>query len=552
MTRPRSRHSSAAVRPAIPDPMTTTSTSRTQPGGSARNRPGTCPEQRWQLGEDDVIGRGHRRHLAQIAPGRPECTGRRGAAPSARSARLHRAPGRTRASRAAGCRAGSVRRACGPLRSWAGPARRGYVVAGRSAPGRPRWGGCRRSRCPRLSAARPRLARLIHPDAAGHGVHLGALGSSSASPRPSSAAARPRATRTVSCNDVITSCRRLISAVERGPVPLQRGHLAAQLGDDGLLAGDLGHGRDVALGDDLQHARSCGPARSAGSLRGPGCWPASPPRVGAGRLAPRARPAGSRSTAAATATTTPSRTTQTGPKAAATEMHRADDQHDRGGPAQRRGRQRSREAVRSSAGEVTRSRYARGRPPARDLALGAVHGVEVVVLVVAPRHPAGPLQQQPGDHHCQPGRPRRCRPGSPVPAAHRPPSGSRTATRRRSSRRPPSLRPGHTPCPARGRPPRVAAPPVPGGPGSAARCRRPARRPGRRSPARRRARSRAPAAAPTPSALAATRPTSPPSPRPPRRSTRARRGVGRTEPPVGGVAKLFLCSVQSCPLSRLR
>ena len=36
ITRPRSRHSNAAVSPAIPDPMTSTSTSRTQPGGSAR------------------------------------------------------------------------------------------------------------------------------------------------------------------------------------------------------------------------------------------------------------------------------------------------------------------------------------------------------------------------------------------------------------------------------------------------------------------------------------------------------------------------------------
>ena len=38
MTEPRSRHSSAAVSPAIPEPMTTTSTSRTQPGGSVDSR----------------------------------------------------------------------------------------------------------------------------------------------------------------------------------------------------------------------------------------------------------------------------------------------------------------------------------------------------------------------------------------------------------------------------------------------------------------------------------------------------------------------------------
>src|SRR5207342_3907483 len=37
---PRSRHSNAAVKPAMPDPMTTMSTSRIQPGGSAASRCG--------------------------------------------------------------------------------------------------------------------------------------------------------------------------------------------------------------------------------------------------------------------------------------------------------------------------------------------------------------------------------------------------------------------------------------------------------------------------------------------------------------------------------
>ena len=41
MTRPRFRHSSAAVRPAMPEPTTTTSTSATQPGGSAASRCGS-------------------------------------------------------------------------------------------------------------------------------------------------------------------------------------------------------------------------------------------------------------------------------------------------------------------------------------------------------------------------------------------------------------------------------------------------------------------------------------------------------------------------------
>src|SRR5918995_5049243 len=40
-TRPRVRHSSAAVRPAMPEPTTTTSTSVTQPGGSAASRCGS-------------------------------------------------------------------------------------------------------------------------------------------------------------------------------------------------------------------------------------------------------------------------------------------------------------------------------------------------------------------------------------------------------------------------------------------------------------------------------------------------------------------------------
>ena len=41
MTRPRFRHSSAAVSPAMPEPTTTTSTSATQPGGSAASRCGS-------------------------------------------------------------------------------------------------------------------------------------------------------------------------------------------------------------------------------------------------------------------------------------------------------------------------------------------------------------------------------------------------------------------------------------------------------------------------------------------------------------------------------
>src|SRR5918993_1091450 len=78
-TRPRVRHSSAAVRPAMPEPTTTTSTSVTQPGGSAASRCGS-------RGKEGRRGRGGASWAKGSAPRAPVCPcarggGQRGSSP---------------------------------------------------------------------------------------------------------------------------------------------------------------------------------------------------------------------------------------------------------------------------------------------------------------------------------------------------------------------------------------------------------------------------------------------------------------------------------------
>src|SRR5918995_1544733 len=77
-TRPRVRHSSAAVRPAMPEPTTTTSTSVTQPGGSAASRCGSRGKEGRRAREVASRAKGS-------APRAPVCPCARGGGPKGSS-----------------------------------------------------------------------------------------------------------------------------------------------------------------------------------------------------------------------------------------------------------------------------------------------------------------------------------------------------------------------------------------------------------------------------------------------------------------------------------